>query len=130
MNVFDWLNRRLVKPQPLPKLKYSVCPICNGAWTVHYFGYGGRNGYSGKNGEYNGHSGCKKCGIQYYFNEIASSLVREIGALGHPRVMWLVNRNVCRYEYPSSMFALSSIMLPWLPFTITKEELEKYLILL
>lgn len=96
---------------------FEVCPRCQGEWKEQ----------DDSNSHYNRY--CAPCYLLY--NPENGDLELNLYDERDGELCWYADEHECRYWYvgettPSSH--ADSVMLPWLPYTITQDELEMYLV--
>lgn len=98
-------------------MKFESCPRCNGNWESTFVSY--------KEEKFPFYR-CNSCNIHYFDNR------EEVALRGilkpQTNLVWYCNENYCRYGSMEDVVNDSTLRLPWLPFTISKDRLKLILL--
>lgn len=98
-------------------MKFESCPRCNGNWESANINI---------NDEKIPFHRCITCDINYYDNR------EEIALRGYLKpsynLVWFYNEKCCRYGSLEDVMYDKVLLLPWLPFSITRDRLKLLLL--
>lgn len=100
----------------IPEFLTRHCPRCNRCW----WRYDAEREVSAYDAE------CV-CGMQSYMDGMAEVLCFDFGPMA---IGWHLQKHQCVYVKDWKAPKKKGIVIPWLPFTITQAQLDKYLIIL
>jgi hypothetical protein len=92
-------------------MNLDVCPRCNGKWKMSNYG-----------------RKCSTCRMILYGDDTSMWLALWLELYNAIHIRWGINEHTCEVHTLGRDGRI--IVVPWLPFTIIKEELDKYLVLL